>query len=77
MGNLHSSCGCVLKMSLSCVYIYLFGVCIFTDPLEIVKFKLEVAGEMTQVTRTSAIGVIKELGFGGLRIQGVCMCMYV
>ena len=39
---------------------------IFTNPLEIVKIRLQVAGEMSQGTRTGAVGVIKELGFTGL-----------
>ena len=48
---------------------------IFTNPLEIVKIRLQIAGEMTQGTRTGAIGVIKELGFTGL--YKVYMYMYV
>ena len=48
---------------------------IFTNPLEIVKIRLQVAGEMTQGTKTGAIGVIKELGFTGL--YKVYMYMYV
>ena len=47
---------------------------LFTNPLEIVKIRLQVAGEMTQGTRTGAVGIIKELGFTGL--YKVCMCMY-
>ena len=39
---------------------------LFTNPLEIVKIRLQVAGEMTEGTRTGAVGVIKELGFSGL-----------
>ena len=47
---------------------------LFTNPLEIVKIRLQVAGEMTEGTRTGAVGIIKELGFTGL--YKVCMCMY-
>ena len=83
MRNLLSSFGCLLKMSSPRVhfntFIYFeFNICevIFSDPMEIVKFKLQVVGEMTQGTRT---GAIKELGFGGgrIRIQSVCMCVCV
>jgi len=38
----------------------------FTNPLEIVKIRLQVAGEITGGQRVSAFGVIKELGFFGL-----------
>ncbi len=38
----------------------------FTNPLEIVKIRLQVAGEVVSAKRVSAIGVIKELGFFGL-----------
>ncbi|KAJ8319625.1 hypothetical protein KUTeg_002827 [Tegillarca granosa] len=38
----------------------------FTNPLEIVKIRLQVAGEIVGKTRVSAIGVIKDLGFFGL-----------
>ena len=37
----------------------------FTNPLEIVKIRLQVAGEMGGV-RASAVHVVKELGFRGL-----------
>ena len=47
---------------------------LFTNPLEIVKIRLQVAGEMTQGTRTGAVGIIKELGFTGL--YKVCMCIF-
>ena len=50
---------------------------IFTNPLEIVKIRLQVAGEMTQGTKTGAIGVIKELGFTGLYKVYNIMYMYV
>ena len=50
---------------------------IFTNPLEIVNIRLQVAGEMTQGTRTGAIGVIKELGFSDLYVQGMFICMRV
>ena len=50
---------------------------LFTNPLEIVKIRLQVAGEMREGTRTSAVGVIKELGFPGLYkvciLYEVCM----
>ncbi|CAL4060902.1 unnamed protein product, partial [Meganyctiphanes norvegica] len=40
---------------------------VFTNPLEIVKIRLQVAGEViNQGTKVSAVGVIKELGFLGL-----------
>ena len=39
---------------------------IFTNPLEIVKIRLQVAGEVVSSRRISAISVIKELGLFGL-----------
>ncbi|XP_048165506.1 calcium-binding mitochondrial carrier protein Aralar1 [Corvus hawaiiensis] len=39
---------------------------IFTNPLEIVKIRLQVAGEITTGPRVSALSVIKDLGFLGL-----------
>lgn len=39
---------------------------VFTNPLEIVKIRLQVAGEIVGKGRISAISVIKELGFFGL-----------
>ncbi|XP_041040517.1 calcium-binding mitochondrial carrier protein Aralar2-like [Carcharodon carcharias] len=39
---------------------------IFTNPLEIVKIRLQVAGEITTGPRVSALTVIKDLGFFGL-----------
>lgn len=39
---------------------------IFTNPLEIVKIRLQVAGEIANSTRLSAWSVVKELGFFGL-----------
>ncbi len=38
----------------------------FTNPLEIVKIRLQVAGEMTDGGKVTASRVIKELGFKGL-----------
>ncbi|XP_075678319.1 calcium-binding mitochondrial carrier protein aralar1 isoform X1 [Dermatophagoides pteronyssinus] len=38
----------------------------FTNPLEIVKIRLQVAGEITSGPKVSAIGVIRELGIRGL-----------
>ncbi|KAK0142821.1 Calcium-binding mitochondrial carrier protein Aralar1 [Merluccius polli] len=39
---------------------------IFTNPLEIVKIRLQVAGEITTGPRVSALSVVRELGFFGL-----------
>ncbi|KAK3569299.1 hypothetical protein QTP86_026549, partial [Hemibagrus guttatus] len=39
---------------------------IFTNPLEIVKIRLQVAGEITTGPRVSALTVMKDLGFFGL-----------
>ncbi|KAA0199770.1 Solute carrier family 25 (Mitochondrial carrier Aralar) member 12 [Fasciolopsis buskii] len=39
---------------------------VFTNPLEIVKIRLQVAGEIASTQRTSAISVIRELGLLGL-----------
>ena len=49
---------------------------IFTNPLEIVKIRLQVAGEMTQGARTGTITVIKELDFTGLLVQGMYIIMF-
>ncbi|XP_061736022.1 electrogenic aspartate/glutamate antiporter SLC25A12, mitochondrial-like isoform X2 [Nerophis ophidion] len=39
---------------------------IFTNPLEIVKIRLQVAGEITTGARVSALSVVRDLGFFGL-----------
>lgn len=39
---------------------------IFTNPLEIVKIRLQVAGEITTGPRVSALTVMRDLGFLGL-----------
>uniref|UniRef100_A0A8C6PXY1 Solute carrier family 25 member 12 n=6 Tax=Nothobranchius TaxID=28779 RepID=A0A8C6PXY1_NOTFU len=39
---------------------------IFTNPLEIVKIRLQVAGEITTGPRVSALSVVRDLGFLGL-----------
>lgn len=39
---------------------------IFTNPLEIVKIRLQVAGEITTGPRVSALSVMKDLGLLGL-----------
>lgn len=39
---------------------------IFTNPLEIVKIRLQVAGEITTGPRVSALNVLRDLGFFGL-----------
>ena len=38
----------------------------FTNPLEIVKIRLQVAGEIAGSAKVSAWSVVKELGFFGL-----------
>jgi len=38
----------------------------FTNPLEIVKIRLQVAGEIADGAKVSALGVVRELGFTGL-----------
>lgn len=39
---------------------------IFTNPLEIVKIRLQVAGEITTGPRVSALNVLRDLGLFGL-----------
>ena len=39
---------------------------IFTNPLEIVKIRLQVAGEMAQGAKVGAVQVVKELGLRGM-----------
>ncbi|KAL8561913.1 hypothetical protein ACOMHN_046703 [Nucella lapillus] len=46
----------------------------FTNPLEIVKIRLQVAGEIVDKTRVSAITVVKDLGFFGL-YKGARACL--
>jgi solute carrier family 25 aspartate/glutamate transporter 12/13 len=53
------------------------GMCqvMFTNPLEIVKIRLQVAGEMAaEAGKTSAVNVVKELGFLGL-YKGASACL--
>ena len=38
----------------------------FTNPLEIVKIRLQVAGEMQEGGKVTATRVVRELGFRGL-----------
>ena len=38
----------------------------FTNPLEIVKIRLQVAGEIATGPKTRAVDVMRELGFRGL-----------
>lgn len=38
----------------------------FTNPIEIVKIRLQVAGEIASTARVSAFQVLKDLGFLGL-----------
>lgn len=39
---------------------------IFTNPMEIVKIRMQVSGEVGQVGRVSTMSIVKELGFFGL-----------
>jgi solute carrier family 25 aspartate/glutamate transporter 12/13 len=39
---------------------------VFTNPLEIVKIRLQVAGEIASASKVGAVSVVKELGFLGL-----------
>lgn len=48
---------------------------IFTNPLEIVKIRLQVAGEITTGPRVSAVSVVRDLGFFGL-YKVMCLEMY-
>lgn len=47
---------------------------VFTNPLEIVKIRLQVAGEIASGTKVSALGVVKELGLFGL-YKGARACL--
>ena len=38
----------------------------FTNPIEVVKIRLQVAGEIASAAKPSAIAIVKELGFRGL-----------
>lgn len=51
-----------------CMYLLQAGgsQVIFTNPLEIVKIRLQVAGEITTGPRVSALTVMRDLGFFGL-----------
>ena len=51
---------------------------VFTNPLEIVKIRLQVAGEIVGKSRVSAIGVIKDLGFFGLyKVSAKFLCCFL
>ena len=47
-------------------YFYVLKQVTFTNPLEIVKIRLQVAGEIQSVRRPAASEVVRELGFRGL-----------
>lgn len=49
---------------------------IFTNPLEIVKIRLQVAGEITTGPRVSALSVVRDLGFFGLYKVGFRECSH-
>jgi solute carrier family 25 aspartate/glutamate transporter 12/13 len=46
---------------------------IFTNPIEIVKIRLQVAGEMTETAKLGATRVIRDLGFLGLYKVSQCI----
>lgn len=47
---------------------------VFTNPLEIVKIRLQVAGEIAGAARVSALTVVKDLGFFGLyKVSRICI----
>jgi len=47
---------------------------LFTNPLEIVKIRLQVSGEIAATRRLSAITVIRDLGVFGLYKVGALNC---
>jgi len=46
----------------------------FTNPIEVVKIRLQVAGEIASAAKPSAIAIVKELGFRGL-YKGATACL--
>ena len=46
----------------------------FTNPLEIVKIRLQVAGEIATAEKVSALNVVRDLGFFGL-YKGARACL--
>jgi solute carrier family 25 aspartate/glutamate transporter 12/13 len=49
---------------------------VFTNPLEIVKIRLQVAGEIASASKVGAVSVVKELGFLGLyKVSSGCCCL--
>lgn len=50
---------------------------VFTNPLEIVKIRLQVAGEIASASKVGAVSVVKELGFLGLyKVSSVHGCYF-
>ena len=47
---------------------------VFTNPLEIVKIRLQVAGEIAGSAKVSALSVVRELGLFGL-YKGARACL--
>lgn len=50
---------------------------IFTNPLEIVKIRLQVAGEITTGPRVSALSVLRDLGFFGIYKVTFLLAIYL
>lgn len=55
-----------LTLNLGCVLQAGGSQVIFTNPLEIVKIRLQVAGEITTARRVGALTVVRDLGLFGL-----------
>ena len=49
----------------------------FTNPLEIVKIRLQVAGEIASAQKPSALAVVRELGFFGLYKVIIYIYIYI
>jgi len=45
----------------------------FTNPVEAIKIRIQVAGQFDHKVKTSAVKIIKKLGFSGLyRVRQIC-----
>lgn len=55
-----------MMMMMNGIFSPQFSQVVFTNPLEIVKIRLQVAGEIASASKISAVTVVKDLGFFGL-----------